>query len=404
MKMLEKRKDFPMLQTRMEGHPLVYLDSAATSQKPQSVIDALLDYYQSSCATVHRAIYEASTHATEAYEATRFKVKQLLNAASSDEIIFTRGTTDSINLVAASFSKKWIHPGDEILVSEMEHHSNIVPWKMVCEERGATLKVIPITDKAEIDLQGYQALLSGKTKIVAVSHVANATGTVNPIKTIVKLAHQHGAKVLIDGAQSAPHLAIDVQEIDADFYAFSGHKCYGPTGVGVLYGKKELLEALPPHHGGSDMIHTVSFSQITYAQPPLKFEPGTPMIAEVIALGSAIDYIQRVGLKEIEQWEHQLLLQAEALIASLPGIRIIGNAPQKGAILSFVVEGVHPLDIATLLSGKGIAIRTGHLCAQPTLHRLGVASVCRASFALYNTPEEVDYFIHTLKDVILLLR
>jgi cysteine desulfurase/selenocysteine lyase len=397
------RNDFPMLKKRMRGHPLIYFDSAATSQKPQEVINSLIDYYTHNCASVHRSVYEIAASTTQAYEATRIKVQKLLNVRSPEEIIFTRGTTDAINIVAHSFGKKWISAGDEILISEMEHHSNIVPWQMICKEYGAILKVIPISDAAELRLDIYEDLLSEKTKLVAISHIANSTGTLNPIGTIISRAHHRGAKVLIDGAQSVPHLSVDVQQLDADFYVFSGHKCYGPTGVGILYGKRDLLEALPPCYGGSEMIDTVTFSETTYAKAPAKFEPGTPMIAEVIALGAAIDYMQKIGLSSIEAWEKKLLKYATEQIQEIPQVRIIGNAAQKGAILSFVVPDIHALDIGTLLDLKGIAIRTGHMCAQPTLRHFEVPSLCRVSFAFYNTLEEIDQFILALNDTLKIL-
>lgn len=398
------RADFPMLQAKMHGKPLIYLDSAATAQKPQIVIDAVADFYKQHYGTVHRAIYDLSVHSTHAYEDTRQRVKKFLNAAKSEEIIFTRGTTDAINIAASSFGKAFVRPGDEILVSAMEHHSNIVPWQMLCEERGAILKVIPMNERAELQIDAYAKLLNSKTKMVAVSHVANSTGTLNPIKQMISMAHAAGAKFLVDGAQSAPHMAVDLQDLNADFYAFSGHKIYGPTGVGILYGKQELLDAMPPHHGGGDMIETVTFPKTTYNKLPLKFEPGTPMIAEVIGLGAALEYVTKVGLNPIQKWEQTLLEHATDLLKTIPGIRFLGTAAQKGAILSFVVDGVHPLDLGTMLDLRGIAIRTGHQCAQPTMRHFDVSACCRASFALYNTKAEIEQFAAALRDLITLLR
>jgi cysteine desulfurase / selenocysteine lyase len=398
------RHDFPMLNAKMHDKPLIYLDSAATAQKPQIVIDTIHDFYSVHYGTVHRAIYELSIHSTQAFEETRHKVKILLNAAFVEEIIFTRGTTAAINLVAQSFGKAFIRPDDEIIISEIEHHSNIVPWQMLCEDRGAILKVIPINDKGELKLDVFASMLNSKTKLVAISHIANSTGTLNPIKEIIEIAHAAGAKVLIDGAQSVPHMIVDVQDLNADFYAFSGHKFYGPTGIGVLYGKKSLLEAMPPIDGGGDMIETVTFPKTTYNRLPLKFEAGTPMIAEVIGLGAAIDYIQKIGLQNIHDYEQSLLSQATGLMQEIPGVRILGTAPEKGAIISFVAEGIHALDIGTMLDLRGIAIRTGHQCAQPTMRHFGVSACCRVSFAFYNTKHEINQFIADLSEVIQILK
>lgn len=398
------RDDFPMLRATMHGQPLIYLDSAATAQKPQIVIDTISDFYQNHYGTVHRAIYELSSFSTQAYEDVRRKVKAFINAHGHEEIIFTRGTTDAINTAAWSFGKEFIKPGDEILISELEHHSNIVPWQMVREERGAVLKIIPMNDRAELLLDEYARLLSSKTKLVAISHISNSTGTVNPLKQMIAMAHGAGAKVLVDSAQSAPHMPIDVQDLDADFLAFSGHKLYGPTGIGILYGKKELLDALPPHHGGGDMVDTVTFPKTTYNPVPLKFEAGTPMIAEVIGLGAAIDYAQAIGLEHIHAWEQKLLMTATALLKDIPGLRILGTAAEKGAIISFVVEGLHAMDIGTMLDLRGIAVRTGLHCAHPAMNRFGVPASCRASFALYNTSQEVQQFSSHLRDVIAILK
>lgn len=398
------RADFPVLATKVHGKPLVYLDSAATTQKPQSVVDAINNFYTQRYGTVHRAIYELAVNATNEYELVRQKVRLLLNAAKSEEIIFTRGTTESINLVAHSFGKAFIKPGDEIIISEMEHHSNIVPWQILCEERSAHLKVIPINDRAELILEEYAKLLNPRTKLVSVSHIANSTGTLNPIKQIIAMAHAAGAKVLIDGAQSVPHIPVDVQELDTDFYVFSSHKTYGPTGVGVLYGKEGLLDAMPPYQSGGDMIATVTFPKTTYNPLPLKFEAGTPMIAEVIGLGAAIDYVQGVGLECIQSWEQELLEYATSQVKKIPSLRIMGTAKEKGAILSFVIDGMHALDVGTMLDLRGVAIRTGQLCAQPTILHFGVPAFCRASFGLYNNKQDIDVFVAALQDVISLLR
>lgn len=394
------RNDFPMLKTKMHGKPLIYLDSAATALKPQKVIDTITQYYQNSYGTVHRAIYELSSHATQQYEETRSKVQAFLNAAHPQEIIFTRGTTESINIVAKSFGKAFFSAGDEIIISEMEHHSNIVPWQMICEERGAHLKVIPINEKAEIQLDEYAKLLNKKTKLVSIGHVANSTGTINPVKKIIQMAHQVGAKVMIDGAQSVPHLPVNVQTLDADFYAFSGHKLYGPTGIGILYGKKELLDAMPPHYGGGDMIDKVTFPKTTYNPLPLKFEAGTPSIAGVLGLGAAIDYVIGVGLDVIQSLESDLRDYATQCLEEIEGLRIIGTAQEKGAIISFSVNGIHPLDIGTMLDLQGIAVRTGHHCSQPTMRHFDVPGTVRVSFALYNTREEIDIFVQALSTIL----
>lgn len=398
------RDDFPMLKKTMHGKPLIYLDSAATAQKPQAVIDAINNYYQNFYGTVHRAVYELCIYATEEYQATREKLKKFLNADKIGEVIFTRGTTESINLIAYSFGKAFIKPGDEILITEMEHHSNIVPWQMLCEDRGAVLKVAPINEKGELVLVEYEKLLSDKTRLVAVCHISNSLGTVNPLKTIIDMAHRKGAKVLVDGAQSAPHVKIDVQDLDADFFVFSGHKVYGPTGIGVLYGKEALLNAMPPYQGGGDMVDIVTFDKTTYQALPLKFEAGTPMIAEVIGLGAAIDYMQRIGFDAIHTWEQKLLNHATELMQGIPDLRIIGNASEKGAIISFIVDGAHSLDIGTLLNLKGIAIRTGHHCAQPVMQHYHASAMARVSFAFYNTLAEVDIFVDALKQVIKLVK
>lgn len=398
------RQDFPMLAKTMHGKPLVYLDSAATAQKPNVVIDTIANFYRDHYGTVHRAVYELAIRSTGDYQKTRQKVKTFLNAAQDEEIIFTRGTTESINLVAYSFGKAFVQPGDEILISAMEHHSNIVPWQLLCEDRQAVLKVIPMNERGELLLDEYEKLLSSRTRLVAITHVANSLGTINPIKQIAQMAHQKGAKVLVDGAQSAPHLKLDVQDLDVDFFVFSGHKLFGPTGIGILYGKAELLNQMPPYQGGGDMIETVTFPKTTYNVLPLKFEAGTPMIAEVMGLGAALDYIQAIGIENIQQWEHELLTHATAQLEQIPGLKILGKAQNKGALISFVVEGVHALDIGTLLDLKGVAVRTGHHCAQPVMRFFNVPATARASFAFYNTKEEVDYFAASLREIIHKLR
>jgi cysteine desulfurase / selenocysteine lyase len=401
---IKLRDDFPMLKKKMHGHPLIYLDSAATAQKPQSVIDAMTNFYCEQYGTVHRAVYELSVVSTQEYQNVRCKIAAFLNARKPEEIIFTRGTTESINMIAYSFGKAFVKPGDEVIIAESEHHSNIVPWQLLCEDRGAVLKVIPINDKGELLLDAYADFLTSRTKIVSIAHIANSLGTINPVKEIIAMAHRTGAKVLIDGAQTVPHMSVNVQDLDADFYVFSGHKIYGPTGIGILYGKADLLEAMPPAQGGGDMIETVTFPKTTYNVLPMKFEAGTPMIAEVIGLGAAIDYVNAIGLDNIQKWEHELLEYATNLLQKIDGLRIIGTAAKKGAIISFVVEGTHPLDLGTMLDLRGVAIRTGHHCAQPTMRHFGIPATARASFALYNQKDEIDRFTAALKDVIRLLR
>lgn len=376
---------------------IVYLDSAATTHKPKTVIDAFTHFYEQENATVHRAIYRASLAATERYNATRETVQKFLNAKRTEEIVFTRGTSDALNLVARSYGKLVLKPGDEILITIMEHHSNIVPWQMIAEETGAILKYIPVNEKGELL---WQNTITPCTKIVSVAHVSNVTGTINPIQAMAKEAHKVGAVLVVDGAQSAPHMKIDVQELDCDFFAFSGHKCYGPTGVGVLYGKYELLEKMPPIQGGGDMIQQVEMSHSTYQLPPLRFEAGTPIIAAVIALKSAIDFIQDIGLEQIAKHEQKLLEKATTGLSSIPGLRMIGTAAEKGPIITFTIEGVHPLDVTTMLDLQNIAIRSGHLCAQPILREFGLQTAMRASFGIYNTEDEVDYFITALSEVV----
>jgi cysteine desulfurase/selenocysteine lyase len=398
------RASFPMLHKTMHGQPLVYFDSAATAQKPQIVIDTITDYYREHCGTVHRAIYELAAYATHHYQETRTKVQTFINAAVPEEIIFTRGTTDSINLVAASFGKAFIQPGDEIIISQMEHHANIVPWQIMANERKAILRIIPFDAQGELLIDEYQKLLNPKVKIVAVTHVSNVLGTINPIKEICSMAHACGAKVLVDGAQAVPHLKVDVQDLDADFYAFSGHKLYGPTGIGVLYGKKELLELMPPYQGGGDMIELVTFEKTTYNTLPLKFEAGTPMIGEVLGLGAAIDYVQSIGYSAIANHEHALMEYLTPRLLAIPNVRIFGAAPHKGAIHTFEISGIHPLDLGSFLDFQGIAIRTGGMCAHPIMKHYGVDSAARLSLAFYNTFEEIDCCIAALHKAITYLK
>jgi cysteine desulfurase/selenocysteine lyase len=394
------RKQFPMLSQEMHGHPLIYFDSAATAQKPQCVIDTLTNFYKGHYGTVHRAVYELSVEATRLYQQSRVRVQQFLNAKSPKEIIFTKGATEAINLVASSFGKKFVRPGDEIMITEMEHHSNIVPWQILCQDRQAILKVAPMDSRGVLDMDAFRSMLSPRTKLVSVAHISNALGTLNPLPEIIAAAHAVGAKVMVDGAQSAPHIPVDVQALDIDFFVFAGHKLYGPTGVGVLYGKEELLNEMPPYQGGGDMIETVTFEKTTYNELPLKFEAGTPIIAEVIGLGEAIAFVQSIGLQNISEWEHQLLVRATEQLSAIPDLTIFGTSPQKGAVISFNIKGIHPLDIGTMLDLHGIAVRTGHLCAQPVMRKFGTTAFVRASFALYNTPEEVDRFSEALRTII----
>jgi cysteine desulfurase/selenocysteine lyase len=387
------RQDFPILEQSINGKKLVYFDNAATTQKPILVIDALNDYYRGYNANIHRGIHHLAEKATAAFEATRKAVKTFLNANSTEEIIFTYGTTDSINLVAGTFGRKFINAGDEIIISTLEHHSNIVPWQMLCEEKECVLKVIPINNEGEILMDEFEKLLSAKTKLVSVVHVSNALGTINPIKTIIEKAHAFGAKVLIDGAQSSSHIDIDVQDLDADFYALSAHKLFGPTGMGVLYGKKELLEAMPPYRGGGEMIKEVTFEKTTYADLPYKFEAGTPNIADVVAFKFALDYIQSIGKTNIAAYENELLAYATEKLEAIEGLTVIGKAKEKVSVISFVLEGIHPQDIGIILDQQGIAVRTGHHCTQPLMQRLGIPGTARASFSVYNTFEEIDALI-----------
>lgn len=387
------RTDFPLLRTQVHGKPLVYLDNAATTQKPQAVIEAETQYYCDYNANVHRGIHALSQLATDAYEAARAKVQRLINAASSSEIIFVRGTTEAINLVAQSYGRSNLRADDEIILSQMEHHSNIVPWQMLCQQTGARLRIIPVSDMGELEMEAFDALLNERTRLVAVTHVSNALGTINPVKRIIEHAHARNVPVLLDGAQAVAHLPVDVQALDCDFYAFSGHKLYGPTGVGVLYGKTALLEAMPPYQGGGDMIRSVSFEGTTYNALPYKFEAGTPNIAGVIGLGAAVDYVTGLDFEMLVKHEQALLAYATPLLSGIPGLRIIGTAREKIGILSFVLEGMHPHDIGTILDHEGVAIRTGHHCTMPLMERLGIPGTARASFALYNTRQEVDALV-----------
>jgi cysteine desulfurase / selenocysteine lyase len=393
------RQDFPILSQRVHGQPLVYLDNAATAQKPRSVIDAVGRFYSEQNANIHRGVHHLSEEASSAYEAVRGKVARFINAASEQEIIFTRGTTDAINLVAQSFGRTFIQAGDEILITAMEHHSNIVPWQLLCEQVRAVLRAVPLTSTGELDLEAFNQLLTDRTRLIAVVHLSNALGTINPVQQIAALAHQRGIPVLVDAAQSVAHLTLDVQSLGCDFMAFSGHKVYGPTGVGVLYGRASLLERMPPYQGGGGMIETVTLKGSTWAPLPARFEAGTPMIAQVIGLGAALDYVSSLGLPAIAESEQELLAHATELIAEIPGCRLIGTAREKASILSFALEGIHPHDIGTILDGQGIAIRAGHHCAQPVMSHFGVPATARASFALYNTGEEVEALAEGLRMV-----
>lgn len=393
------REDFPILHQKVNGYPLVYFDNAATSQKPNLVIGAISDYYKLYNSNIHRGLHFLSERATEAYEAAREKSRAFLNAASTHEINFTKGTTEGINLVASSYGRKFLQAGDEVIISAMEHHSNIVPWQMVCEERGVKLRVIPIDDNGNILLDEYQKLLNERTKIVSVVYVSNALGTVNPVKEIIKLAHEVGAVVMLDGAQAAPHAAIDVQALDCDFLALSSHKIFGPTGMGILYGKERLLEQMNPYQGGGEMIKTVTFEKTTYNELPYKFEAGTPDICGGIAMGVAIDYINSVGYDNIARHEKELLDYGTQVLSEIEGFRIIGQAKQKASVISFLVEGIHPYDMGVLLDKQGIAIRTGHHCCQPLMDRFAIPGTCRASFAFYNTKEEIDKLVKGIEKV-----
>ncbi|MBI5149573.1 MAG: cysteine desulfurase [Candidatus Omnitrophica bacterium] len=393
------RRDFPNLRVKVHGKPLVYFDNAATTFKPRPVIEAVAGYYQEYTSNVHRGIHELSEKATAAYEGARDKVQQFLNARGSKEIIFTRGTTESINLVAYSYGRHFLKSGDEILISEMEHHSNIVPWQMLCEEKGCVLKVIPFNDQGELSYEEFEKLLTAKTRLLSIVYISNSLGTVNPVKKMIKAAHGRGALVLVDAAQAVSHRAIDVQDLDCDFLAFSGHKLFGPTGTGVLYGKAQLLDAMPPFHGGGDMISSVTFQKTTYAALPYKFEAGTPHVAGVIGLGAAVDYVLSVGFNAIEGYEQKLLEYGTKALSAVPGLKLIGTAKEKVSILSFVLPNAHAHDIGTLVNDEGVAIRTGHHCTQPVMKHFGVPATSRASLTFYNTAEEIDALVKALRKV-----
>ncbi len=393
------KEDFPSLQQEVHGNPLVYLDNAATTQKPQRVIDALARYYEKDNSNVHRGVHTLSMRATDEFEGARGKIREFLNAEANEEIIFTRGCTESINLVAQSYGRIHAGEGDEILITHMEHHSNIVPWQILCEQTGAKLRVVPIDDDGQLDLKAFEEMLTERTRIFSVVHLSNALGTINPVKWMIQKAHEHQIPVLVDGAQSVSHLGVDVRDLDADFFTFSGHKVFGPTGIGVLYGKRELLEAMPPYQGGGDMIRSVTFDQTTYNTLPYKFEAGTPHISGAIGLGEALDYVRSIGIERIAAHEAAVLDHATELFQGIDGVRLIGTAREKASVLSFIIEGVHPHDIGTLLDHEGIAIRAGHHCTQPVMQHYNVPATARASFALYNTKEEVDALAEAVRNV-----
>ena len=394
------RADFPLLRQQVNGKPLVYLDNGATSQKPQCVIDELVRYYTTENANVHRGVHTLSQLATDDYEGARSKVRRFLNAADDREIIYTRGTTEGINLVAQTFGRQNVGPGDEIVVSNMEHHSNIVPWQMLCEEKGAVLRVVPIDDSGELLMDEYEAMVGPRTKLVSITHVSNALGTVVPVERIVGIAHAQGVPVLLDGAQAVPHMPVDVRRLDCEFYVFSGHKLFGPTGIGILYGKGEILEALPPFQGGGEMIKSVTFEKTIYNDLPYKFEAGTPHIAGAVGLGAAVDYVQALGFEGIEAHEAELLEYGARALSAIEGLRIVGTAHHKAGILSFTLENIHPHDIGTILDEQGIAVRTGHHCAQPVMQRFQIPATARASMAFYNTKHDIDALVHGLDRVI----
>ncbi|HYL19118.1 MAG TPA: cysteine desulfurase [Burkholderiales bacterium] len=393
------RADFPILRLKVNGKSLAYLDNGASSQMPQPVMDRLTRYQTQEHSNIHRAVHYLSETATAAYEGARAKIQKFINARESREVIFTRGTTDAVNLVMHGFGRAFLKEGDEIIISQLEHHSNIVPWQMLRDEKGIKLCVIPCNDAGELLIEAYEKLFSARTKLVAVTHVSNALGTVNPVKQMIAMAHGHGVPVLVDGAQAVPHLAIDVQDLDCDFYCFSGHKMFGPTGIGILYGKAALLEKMQPYQGGGDMILSVTFDKTTYNVLPYRFEAGTPPIAAAIGLGAAVDYLSQVGMDNIAAWEHELLAYATEQLEAMPGVRIIGTAADKAAVLSFTIAGVHPHDVGTILNEDGVAVRTGHHCAQPVMQRFGVPATVRASFAFYNTFEEIDQLVAGIRRV-----
>lgn len=393
------RRDFPVLHQKVHGKPLVYLDNAATTQKPLAVIEAIQNYYLHDNSNIHRGVHTLSERATEHYESVREQARKFLNAADTKEIIFVRGTTEAINLVAQTYGRKNVGNGDEILITALEHHSNIVPWQLLCEEKGAKLRVAPINDQGELLLDEFEKLLTPKTKIVSIGHLSNALGTINPVREIVRMAHARNIPVLVDGAQAVARMKVDVQALDCDFYALSSHKLYGPTGVGILYGKAKLLEAMPPWQGGGDMIASVTFDKTVYNRLPYKFEAGTPNIADTIGLGAALEYVNRLGLDEIERHEADILAYATNALCAMPGVRIVGTAREKAGVLSFVMGDIHPHDIGTILDSEGIAVRTGHHCAQPVMQRFGIPATARASFGLYNTREEVDALVAGIRKV-----
>jgi cysteine desulfurase / selenocysteine lyase len=397
------RKDFPLLQTKVYGKPLVYLDNSATTQKPEMVLKAMDDYYRTYNSNVHRGVHFLSQKATDAYEVARKKVTEYINAAHEHEVIFTRSTTDGINLVAYSYGKKFVNEGDSVIISAMEHHSNIVPWQMMCEERGATLKVIPMNEKGELLLDEFEKLLDETVKIISLTYVSNSLGTINPVKEIILKAHQHNIPVLIDAAQAIQHLGIDVQDMDADFVVFSGHKMYAPTGIGILYGKEKWLNAMPPYQGGGDMIKTVTFKKTTYNDLPFKFEAGTPDITEAIGLGAAIDYINSIGLKKMQEREHHLFAYAHEQLSTINELRFIGEAKNKTASISFLIGNLHPFDVGEILDKQSIAVRTGHHCTQPVMDFFNIPGTVRASLAFYNTEEEIDKLVTGIKKAITLL-
>jgi len=394
------RADFPALLQEVNGHPLVYLDNAATTQKPQVVIDCVRNYYERDNANVHRGLHALSMRATEAYEAARHKVQRFINAGQAEEIVFVRGATEAINLVAQTFGRARVRAGDEILISEMEHHSNIVPWQMLCEQTGAVLRVVPMDGRGELCIEDYERMLGARTRLVAVTHVSNALGTVNPVEHLIARAHSAGAVVLVDGAQAVPHMPVDVRALDCDFYVFSSHKTFGPTGVGVLYGRHELLESMPPYQGGGEMISAVTFEKTTFREPPARFEAGTPNIAGAIGLGAAVEYLEHLGRDAIMAYERDLLSYGTAALAEIPQVRLIGTAGEKAGILSFVLKDIHPHDVGTVLDTLGIAIRSGHHCAQPVMQHFGVPATCRAALAFYNTHEEIDALVAGIRQVV----
>lgn len=398
------RNEFPTLDVEVHGKDIVYLDNGATSQKPQLVIDRINKYYEEENSNIHRGVHFLSQHATEQYELVRKKVQKFINAEKEEEIIFTSGTTDAVNLVANSFGKKYLKEGSEVIISTMEHHSNIVPWQMICEVTGATLRVIPINDAGELIMDEFRSMVNENTAIISVTHVSNTLGTINPVKEIIDFAHERNIPVMLDGAQAVPHMKIDVQDLDADFYAFSAHKMFGPTGVGILYGKEKFLEDMPPYKGGGDMIKSVSFEKTTYNDLPHKFEAGTPNIAGGIGLGAAIDFMESIGIDAIAEYENDLLEYATPLLSSIDGLNIIGTAENKASVISFLVDGTHPYDLGTLLDQMGIAIRTGHHCTEPLMNRFQIPGTARASFAFYNTTEEIDYLYESLNRAINMLR